>query len=65
MARGDVIVRVSVTIDDETKAVVKTWSREDIDLSDLNKVKLWMEGKAREVGTIARCGALPDRGAFR
>ncbi len=64
MARGDVIVRISITIDDETKAVTKVWLREDIDLSNINQVQIWMEGKAREVAAIARRGQLPDKGGF-
>ncbi len=65
MAHGSVIVRISVAIDDQTKAVTKTWSREDINLSNINQIRLWMEVKAREVGAIARCGKLPDKGGFR
>ena len=65
MAHGSIIVRISVAIDDQTRAVTKTWSREDINLSNINQIKLWMEAKAREVGAIARCGKLPDKGGFR
>ncbi len=65
MAHGSIIVRSSAAIDDQTRAVTKTWSREDINLSNINQIKLWMEAKAREVGAIARCGKLPDKGGFR